>query len=277
MQYLMGIDNGGTFSKAAIFDAQGNQIAVASEPTVTITPKPGYTERDMNELWEVNARAIRTAILSSGIDADDIAGVSFSGHGKGLYLIGEDGLPIYNGILSTDTRAWEYPERWKADGTAARVFPKTFQDILACQPVSLLAWLRDHRPEVFERTKYIFMVKDYIRYRLTGEAYLEYTDSTGGNLVNLHTGEYDGELLALFGLEGVLDKLPPLRRSHELCGRVTRAASETTLLPEGTPVAAGMFDVDACGIASGLCSEQELCQRYGSAEFLLLHSRLLFN
>ena len=153
MQYLMGIDNGGTFSKAAIFDAQGNQIAVASEPTVTITPKPGYTERDMNELWEVNARAIRTAILSSGIDADDIAGVSFSGHGKGLYLIGEDGLPIYNGILSTDTRAWEYPERWKADGTAARVFPKTFQDILACQPVSLLAWLRDHRPEVFERTK----------------------------------------------------------------------------------------------------------------------------
>lgn len=264
MRYLMGIDNGGTFSKAAIFDAEGNQVAVASEPTETLTPKPGYTERDMTELWEVNARVIRTAILQSGIDPQQIAGVSFSGHGKGLYLVGEDGLPAYNGILSTDTRAWEYPERWKADGTAKKVFEKTFQEILACQPVSLLAWLRDHRPEVLERTRHIFMVKDYIRFMLTGEAFLEYTDTTGGNLVNLSTGEYDRELMTLFGLESVMDRLPPLRRSHELCGRITKEASEKTLLAQGTPVAAGMFDVDACGIASGLCSERELCMVAGT-------------
>ncbi len=58
MRYLVGIDNGGTFSKAAVFDEDGRQMAVASEPTVTITPKPGYTERDMNELWEVNAKKL---------------------------------------------------------------------------------------------------------------------------------------------------------------------------------------------------------------------------
>lgn len=264
MRYLIGIDNGGTFSKAAVFDEQGNQIAVASEPTATLTPKPGFTERNMDELWEANARVIRAAVERSGIDPGHIAGVSFSGHGKGLYLMGEDGRPAYHGIVSTDTRAWEYPERWKSDGTAQRVYQKTYQEILACQPVSLLAWLRDHEPEVLQRTQYIFMVKDYIRYMLTGEAYLEYTDSTGGNLVNLETGTFDRELLALFGLEQVYDKLPPLRRSHELCGKVTRSASEQTLLPEGTPVAAGMFDVDACGIASGLCSEQELCMVAGT-------------
>ena len=55
MRYLMGIDNGGTFSKAALFDETGKQISVASVPTVTITPKSGYTERDMDELWRVNA------------------------------------------------------------------------------------------------------------------------------------------------------------------------------------------------------------------------------
>ena len=70
MKYLMGIDNGGTFSKAAIFDENGTQISVASVPTVTITPKPGYTERDMNELWEVNAEAVRLSIEKSGIDLD---------------------------------------------------------------------------------------------------------------------------------------------------------------------------------------------------------------
>ena len=106
MKYLMGIDNGGTFSKAALFDEDGKQISVASVPTVTITPKPGYTERDMDELWEVNAQAVRNAIEKSNIDPKDIAGVSFSGHGKGLYMVGYDGKPSYNGIISTDTRAW---------------------------------------------------------------------------------------------------------------------------------------------------------------------------
>ena len=59
MKYLVGIDNGGTFSKAAIFDEEGNQISVASVPTETLTPKPGYTEKDLNELWRVNARFVR--------------------------------------------------------------------------------------------------------------------------------------------------------------------------------------------------------------------------
>ena len=108
MKYLMGIDNGGTFSKAAIFDENGMQISVASVPTVTITPKPGYTERDMNELWEVNAEAIRKSIEKSGIDPKNIAGISFSGHGKGLYLVGYDGKPSYNGIVSTDMGSRRY-------------------------------------------------------------------------------------------------------------------------------------------------------------------------
>ena len=117
MKYLLGIDNGGTFSKAAIFDENGKQISVASVPTVTLTPKPGYTEKDLNELWQVNADAIRGAIEKSGIDPKDIAGVSFSGAGKGLYMVGHDGKPSYNGILSTDTRAWAQVEGWYKDGT----------------------------------------------------------------------------------------------------------------------------------------------------------------
>lgn len=81
MKYLMGIDNGGTFSKAAIFDEDGKQISVASVATVTLTPKPGYTERDLEVLWKVNVQAVREAIRKSGIDPRDIACVSFSGHG----------------------------------------------------------------------------------------------------------------------------------------------------------------------------------------------------
>ena len=95
MKYLMGIDNGGTFSKTALFDENGVQISVSSMPTRLITPRPGYTERDMDELWEINAQVCREAIKKAGIASGDIAGVSFSGHGKGLYLVDADGRPSY--------------------------------------------------------------------------------------------------------------------------------------------------------------------------------------
>lgn len=264
MRYLMGIDNGGTYCKAAIFDEHGRQISVASASIENMTPKPGYTERDMEDLWRKNAEAIRKAIQKSGIDPADIISVSFSGHGKGLYMLKEDGSPAYNGILSTDTRAWEYVEKWFSDGTYKKVFKKSFQEIIACQPVSLLAWFRDHRPDILKETRHILSVKDYIRYRLTGRIYGEYTDFSGSNLLNLSTKSYDRELLSYFRLESIYDKLPPLLYSSDIGGYVTREAGKETLLPEGIPAAAGMFDVDACGIASGLVDEKQMCMIAGT-------------
>ena len=178
---------------------------------------------------KVNAQAIRNAIEKSGLDPKEIAGVSLTGHGKGLYMVDENGKPSYNGIVSTDSRAWKYIEKWSQDGTKEKVFEKSIQDILACQPVSLLAWFKDHHPEVLQKTKYIFAVKDYIRFMLTGEAYAEYTDFSGANLVNLHTLAYDKELLGYFGLEEIYDKLPPLRYAADVCGTVTKEVSEKTL------------------------------------------------
>ena len=157
------------------------------------------------------------------------------------------GLP---GILSQIPRALGIRKAWKEDGTAAKVFEKTFQEILACQPVSLLAWIRDHEKDVLEKADYIFSVNDYIRFRLTGEAAGEYTVLSGGNLVNLSTCSYDPELLELFGLEEIRGKLPPLKYSANL-RRCDPGGSPASGLAEGTPAAAGMFDVDACGLAAG--------------------------
>lgn len=264
MKYLVGVDNGGTFVKAGVSDEKGNLIAVAREPIHNLTPRSGFTERDMDALWEQNAKVIKNAVEKSGVNPAHIVGVSFSGHGKGLYMVGKDGKPSYNGILSTDTRAWEEVKNWKSDGTAERIYEKTYQDILACQPVSLLAWLKNNEPEVLERTQYIFSINDYIRYCMTGVANGEYTNFTGGNLVNLNTAAYDKELMELFGLEEVYDKLPPLKFSADVCGTVTAEAALATGLMEGTPVTAGMFDVDACGIASGIYDETSMCMVAGT-------------
>ena len=255
----MGIDNGGTMCKAVIFNAAGEEIASASGKLNLETPGSGFTERDMDYLWDINARTIRSAIEKAGISAEMIKGVACSGHGKGLYLWGKDDKPCYKGIVSTDTRAWEYPEKWEKDGTADRAYEKTFQKVLACQPVSLLNWLKDNEPGVIDRIKWIFEVKDYIRFRLTGEAYAEVTDYSGSNMLNLATGEFDRDLLDLFGLADMYEKLPTLKKSTDLCGGISPEAAELTGLAEGTAVAGGMFDIDACSIAMDISNEENIC------------------
>ena len=66
MNYYVGLDNGGTTTKAAIFDAKGKEIATASTATKMLVPQPGFTERDMEEMREANCLVIREALKKSG-------------------------------------------------------------------------------------------------------------------------------------------------------------------------------------------------------------------
>jgi len=259
MIMYIGVDNGGTLCKAVLFDSKGKELFSASEELVMLTPASGYTERDMEELYLANCRILRKITDESGVSPGDIKGVAIAGHGKGIYIWGKDGKPAMNGVISTDSRAWEYPKSWAEDGTAETVFSKTYQKILACQPVSLLCWLRDNRPEVYANIEWIFECKDYIRFRLTGEAYAELTDISGSNLLNLETRQYDRQLLALYGLEDIWDALPPLKRSFDPCGFITGEAAKLTGLKEGTVVAGGMFDIDACAIAMDITDDENIC------------------
>lgn len=264
MKYYLGIDNGGTTTKAALYTADGKEVGIASMGTKMITPRPGYTERDMDEMWEANCMVIRAVLEKTAIDPENIAGIACCGHGKGLYLWGTDNRPARYGIISTDNRAWEYPVKWGKDGTAAKVFEKSYQSIMACQPVALLAWIQDHELQTIDKIKWIFECKDYVRFRLTGEAYAEITDYSGANLMNLKTKQYDDELLGLFGLGWIRGMLPPLRNSTDVCGYITKEVAKKTGLAEGTPVAGGMFDIDACAIAVNTADEDHICMIAGT-------------
>lgn len=264
MKYYLGLDNGGTTTKAALFDSEGNEVGICSKATAMIAVRPGYTERDMEEMWEANCSVIKGVLEETGISADDVAGVGICGHGKGLYLWGKDDRPVRYGIISTDNRAYEYPKKWAQDGTEQKVFALSCQHIMACQPVALLAWLKDNEPESYTNIKYVFECKDYVRFRLTGEAKAEYTDYSGANFLNLHTRTYDDELLKLFGISEVHDALPPLCTATEIAGYVTEQAAEKCGLNAGTPVIGGMFDIDACALGTGITNEDNLCMIAGT-------------
>lgn len=264
MRYYLGLDNGGTNTKAALFDLNGNLLDVASRTTRALNPAPGVVERDMDDMWRDNCAVLKDLLAKTGVDPADIAGVACCGHGKGLYLWGNDDRPVRNGILSSDNRAWEYPRKWAADGTEKKVFALSAQHILACQPVALLAWMKDNEPEKYSEIKWIFSCKDYVRFRLTGTPNSETTDCSGSNLMNLHTKRHDKDLLELMGIGEMYACLPPLKLAADVCGGVSAEAARETGLAPGTPVAGGMFDIDACAIAVGVTDEARICMIAGT-------------
>jgi len=259
MQYLLAIDCGSTMVKAAVFDTGGKELAVASRKVEHIYLHPGWTENDMNALWNGVCEVIREVLERSGVDPKQVASVTCTGHGNGLYLVAHDGTPARNGIISSDARARKYIEQWTQDNVLDRILPKTMQSLWAAQPNALLRWLAEYEPATLDRTQYLFMCKDFIRYRLTGEAYMELTDMSGTSLIDVGNACYDDEVLETWGLLPWKRIMPPLKRSADICGTITPEASALTGLAAGTPVAGGMFDIDACGLAVGMTNESVFC------------------
>ena len=261
---LLGIDNGGTVAKAALLGLDGRELGVASARTAILSPHSGWSERDADQLWQRTAEAVRRLIGQTAIDPAKIAAVACTGHGNGLYLIDRQGLPVRPAIFSADMRAQSIIDRWTAEGIDRVVRPQTMQALWAGQPGALLSWLQDHEPDSLRRARWALMCKDFIRYRLTGEAWGEMTDMSGTSLMDIRQGQYAAEVLEAFGIDQWAPILPPLRWSHECCGHVTADAARATGLAEGTPVAGGMFDVDACALASALTDEGTLGMTLGT-------------
>jgi hypothetical protein len=130
-KFLLGIDNGGTVIKAALFTLDGKELAVASRQTVLVTPHPGWTERDMEELWRQNCACIRQVITGSGVNPAAIAGIAVCGHGKGLYLWGKTVNPPITGSFPRIT----------VPGSTRKSGKKTEPSILSIRGSVSRSWL----------------------------------------------------------------------------------------------------------------------------------------
>jgi L-xylulokinase len=258
-EYLLGVDNGNTVSKAAIFDLAGQEIQVASSKVESQYPHPGWTERSMDMLWQSTAEAIREAIDGSGIDPREIVGVGTTGHGNGLYLLDKRGDPARAGIQSMDTRAADTIDEWNSRDLHSEIYPFTLQSLWPAQPNALLAWVKRHEPEVYAQIGSVLMCKDFATYCLTGEIVSDFTDMSGTSLLDVPNRRFSRELLELYDLGELWGAMPRLVESYEVVGTVTAQAAEATRLAEGTPVVGGIFDVDASALGSGVYQPGEVC------------------
>lgn len=250
-RYLFGLDAGNTVIKAVIFDLDGNEIARASEEGRSQKPKPGFVERDMVELWTNAANVIRTCISKANIEPKDIVGIGCAGHGNGLYALDKENKPVI-GIQSIDTRANDLVELWRLDDRGVKARDICGQEPWASQTPTLLSWLRKQNRSTFEKIATAFFVKDYLAFKLTGNKSSDLSDTSGAGLINLSTRRYDRALLNLYDLADHEDIFPAAYESHEIVGHVTEHAALQTGLHEGTPVVAGLFDVVASALGSGV-------------------------
>ncbi|MBH0239490.1 FGGY-family carbohydrate kinase [Methylobrevis albus] len=255
---VIGIDAGGTMTKAALFDLAGNELACARRHNQMIFPVPGHTERDPERMWRAAAEAVAEVLASSGTAPADIAAVSVAGYGSGLYVVDAAGQPVRPGIVSTDSRGVPILAEWTASGAAARAAALIQQRIWPAQTTALLAWLARHEPETLQRTASVLFCKDFLRLRLCGDISTDPTDAAIAGLIDVTTSSYALGMFEELGLGAWLEKMPPIGPADEIVGTVSATAARATGLRPGTPVVRGAVDVTAAAIASGLHDASQL-------------------
>lgn len=257
-RYLLGLDSGGTMTKAALFTVEGKEVASESSPVTMLFPMSGFTERDPVAMWAATCTAIRSIMANTGIDNQDIAAVCATGYGSGLFCVDRYGVPTYNGIVSTDSRAGDIVAAWHAAGLSESGQATLAQPFWPAQSLTLLGWLQKHRPDVAANTATIFACKDYTKMRLTGQVSTDVTDAAVGGLLDMRSGGYAKALMVELGLEQWLAKLPALLQPESVAGEVTSEAAWQTGLHAGTPVVSGGIDIVCSSIASGVTNPSQL-------------------
>ena len=265
---LLGIDVGYSVIKAALYDAEGKEVALSRERVELLNPKPGFYEGSMGELWRKTRRAIRC--LTRRIDPSTIKAVGLSGGGAGLYSLDERLRPVGNMITPMDLRAKEIVEGWIKTGIHEKIFKKIGQNLMTGSALPLLKWIKENERKRYDKIRHLLSRKDLIRFKLTGELATELSDATYG-FTNIETQSYDREIFEILGLDEMFDALPELKdSSYDIAGYITKEAARKTGLPEGTPVATGAHDACCNTIGVGAIKDNVVCAGGGTWSINLL-------
>lgn len=264
--YFMGIDIGLTTTGAAVFDRNGKPIAQAGGSSSIRTPKPGWAETDPVAIWRSVADSAKRAIEASGIDPTQIAAAGVCAWGQGMFAIDTHGEPSYPGLPSIDNRSADVVAKLAGTDTeeAIKKINKVGGVVSSHMP-AMARWLRENEPEAFANTDWFCQCKDYINFKLTGVRMTERNDVSGAGYLDMHSSEYSDELFELYGVPEISSRVAPLAPSSQhIVGKVTEEASELTGLPVGTPVCAGMMDISASSIGTGVVEEEYVCSIVGT-------------
>lgn len=271
-KYILALDQGTSSSRAIVFDAYGQTKAVSQKEFTQIFPKPGWVEHNPMEIWSSQASVIAEAITSIDINGLNIAAIGITNQRETTIVWdAETGEPVYNAIVWQDRRTSEFCDCLKRDGRTDLIRSKTGLIIDAYFSATKILWILENVPGARQKAdegKLRFGTVDtWLIWMLTrGEVHVtDVTNASRTMLFNIHTLEWDKELLQLFGIPESM--MPEVKSSSEVYGY-----TKTTLFAHEVPIA-GIAGDQQAALFGQMCTEPgSVKNTYGTGCFMLMNS-----
>ncbi len=268
--HLLAIDQGTTSTRAQVYDVTGAVVGTASREFTQHFPRPGWVEHDAEEIWTTVRETVPAALQQAGIAPNQLAGIGVTNQRETIVLWDRaTGRPVARAIVWQDRRTADFCRAHQADEPMLR--QKTGLILDPYFSATKLAWLlqqdTSRRSQADSGQLAAGTVDSFLLARLTGLR-VHATDRTNASrtlLLNLHTGQWDEELLRYFAIPAAL--LPEVKPSAASFG-VTHGLD---FLPDGLPITGVAGDQQAALFGQCAFAPGEAKCTYGTGAFFLQH------
>ena len=271
-RYVLAIDSGTTSSRSILFDHEGNAIQAAQRGFDLFYPHPGWVEQDPMDIISSQVAVMAEVQVAAGITIDQIECVGITNQRETTIVWDkETGKPVYNGIVWQCRRTADYIDDLVARGLSDMVWSKTGLIPDPYFSATKIQWILDNVEGARERAEageLLFGTVDtWLIWNLTAGAVhaTDYTNASRTMLFNIHTLEWDDELLELFGVPRCM--LPEVRPSSGSFGRITIAG-----LPGDIEIMGVAGDQQAALFGQCCFNPGQAKVTYGTGCFLLMNT-----
>lgn len=270
--YLLAIDQGTTSSRAIVFNQDGQQQGAGQQEFDQIYPADGWVEHDPEQIWETTLATCRAAIAQAGISAADIAGIGITNQRETTVVWDrETGQPVYNAIVWQDRRTADHCAKLRAEGVEDMVTKRTGLLLDAYFSGTKLAWILDRDPALRRRAEKgelaFGTIDTFLLWRLTGgkQHATDASNACRTLLYNIHTGDWDAELLDLLNVPGQI--LPEVKDSADDYG-----STDPKLFGAAIPIRALIGDQQAATVGQACFNPGMVKSTYGTGCFVMLNT-----
>jgi len=253
-KYIAGIDAGTTGLKTIIFDLKGKELGKAYQEYPVITPRVGWVEQDMYDLWNALCNTVRKAIEIAGVDPKEIGSVGISSQRGTFVAVDENWEPLANAIVWSDNRPIEEVQ-WIKDNIGIDKYHK-----IAGAPISgawsfaKYKWVRDHQPDLYDKTYLFVNGQEWLLHKLgSTEVFTDPASLALHGMMDVSTLDWSKELLDAIDFD--INKLPPVKEPARQVGTVSAEAAAATGFAEGMPICVGGGDQQCAAIGCGVIKE----------------------
>lgn len=271
-KYILSFDQGTTSSRAIVFDKKGTIVSVAQKEFTQIFPQPGWVEHDANEIWSTQIGVATEAILKAGLTVYDIAAIGITNQRETAVVWDrKTSQPIYNAIVWQDRRTAGYCDELKKDGSSKTIKEKTGLVTDAYFSATKVKWILDNVPGAKAKAQNgdlcFGTIDSWLLWKLTnGKVHAtDVTNACRTLIFNIHTMQWDEELLKLFGIPKSM--LPEVRSSSEVYGH-----TQHLLTAADIPIS-GIAGDQQAALFGQMCVHPGMVKNtYGTGCFMLINT-----